>query len=118
MGLARRKKRGLPTLSIVADAPGPVLALHAYYVIDGIPIHFVGERWRKEDARHCPYPTTPDPLNPDHVLTWRLFDGMTGEIIPDVSSEAFRVVVADASPPVSRASGRGHRRLAIHLRRG
>jgi hypothetical protein len=108
MGLTRRTRGSRVILPIRPDVPGPVLDLHLYYVIDGVPIHYVGERWRKEDAAHCPYPTVPDPHNPNLVLTYRLIDGVTGDIIPDVSC-AVHDRLAAARRAILASSSRGRR---------
>jgi hypothetical protein len=117
MGLTRRTRGSRVILPIRPDVPGPVLELNRYYVLNGLPVHVLGQRWKQEDAGHCPYPTSPDPHNPGHVLCCQLLDGITGEVIPDVSCEAYRRAVA-ARLGIPASSARGSRAAAIRLRRG
>jgi hypothetical protein len=75
--------------TVVADGPEPALDYHSYFIVDGCPIHVVGERWRREDAQHSPAPTYPDPLNPKIALTTYALDS-AGRVIPAVSFEVFQ----------------------------
>jgi hypothetical protein len=88
--------RGRPhakTLPFVLPAsrslPKPILEYHQYYIVDGVPVHFVGQRWKAEDAAHSPTPGAPDPYQPGIVLSSRLEDA-SGAVIQAVSYDQWR----------------------------
>ncbi|AGA28413.1 hypothetical protein [Singulisphaera acidiphila] len=90
-------------------APGPALEYHSYFLVDGVPLHMIGERWLAEDAVHALTPTYPDPLQPGVELTTRLED-VDGTIIQAVSSEVYLACrqafqAGSAARPVRRVSG-------------
>lgn len=70
-------------------SPGPALEYHTYFVVNGVPVHLVGERWLTRDAANSLSPTYPDPLQPGVELTTRL-EGPDGAIIQAVSYEVFQ----------------------------
>lgn len=81
---------GSPT----GDAPEPLMRFHGYYVVNGVPIHLVGERWRTEDSGCCPSPVTPDPFNPEVMLASWLESDLKGAVILAVSCEEYQERVA------------------------
>lgn len=77
--------------------PEPVLDFHAYFIKDGVPIHLVGQRWRREDAEHSPTPTFPDPMDPGILLT-SFIEDQQGLVIPAVSYEAYQAYLQATRP--------------------
>lgn len=73
-----------------ADTPGPLMRFHGYYVVNGVPIHLIGERWRAEDSGFSPSPVTPDPFNPEVMLAGWLESDLDGVVILAVSCEEYQ----------------------------
>lgn len=89
-----RPMAGEPTIlpfpsNPVAGTPGPALEYHSYFVVNGMPLHLVGERWLAEHAANSLSPTYPDPLQPGIELTTRI-ETVDGTIIQAVSYEAYQ----------------------------
>lgn len=82
-----------------AEPPEPIMRFHGYYIVNGVPVHLVGERWRAEDAEHSLSPVTPDPFNAEIVLTSRMESELKGVIIRPVSFEEYRDQVAAFGGP-------------------
>lgn len=88
------------------DAPKPVLEYHSYFVVGGVPVHFIGARWKAEDAAYSPTPTSPDPHQPGIVLAAR-FEDADGQIIQAVSYEVFLACCRSALPAGCKALAAG-----------
>ena len=69
----------------------PILRYHTYIIANGIPVHVIGERWRKEDASSCRSSTFPDPSNPAIVLAMRV-ESVAGVAIRVVSCEEYHAL--------------------------
>lgn len=77
-----------------ANAPEPLLEFHGYFVMDGKPIHLVGERWKAEEAVCDRAFACPDPMQPGIILAARLENGVDGSLIRAVSFQEFEAIVA------------------------
>lgn len=80
----------LPLPSVAAERqPKPIARFHAYYVLAGIPVHAIGERWHAKDAIGLPFPTYASPDDPSIACSLRLESGIEGVIIQSVSREEY-----------------------------
>lgn len=98
-----------PSLPSV-ELPEPFRRFHAYFAVNGLPIHFVGERWKKSDAPSCPIKTFPDPDNPELVVSLRLEGEVDGLVIQKLSPDEYREMVSALTAQILRAGSRAARR--------
>lgn len=95
--------RGRPTskeLPVILPFPGtslgvspkPIAQFHDYFIINGIPVHALGERWRAKDAASLGFETYPIPNAPGIVYSLRLETEAEGVLIRSVSRDAYRAM--------------------------
>lgn len=68
--------------------PWPIERWSLVFEVDGLPIQFIGERWRDSDAHACPHPLMPDPRCPGESVVIRLISLVTGTSSLPISPEA------------------------------
>lgn len=87
--------RGRPaTVPYVRPEPGkkdpePLARFNGLFFWGETPVHVIGERWHKRDAKFCSVPSYPAPDNPDHLVSMFGVDDLTGNVILAVSSEEY-----------------------------
>jgi hypothetical protein len=89
----------LPFAPIAQPEPLPVFRKWRTYLLNGHPIRFVGERWRKEDAALVPWGTEDDPEHDEVVFSIRIIDLLTGLAILPASDAEIAAAFSRLSHP-------------------
>jgi hypothetical protein len=87
-----------PAVLPILRPPAPIFRMGRVFIVHGGLLQVIGERWRAEDAAHCPAPTEPDKQRPGVAITMYLRDPATGEVFSPVSADAVSGALAGRHP--------------------